>query len=72
MDWETLFEPQIIKRGWDYYQQDLVTSFRHRDGQITATVLGSKRYQVTLDVDGDRLPIRWQETGGSVTTGARP
>ncbi|MCI1553077.1 MAG: SWIM zinc finger family protein [Levilactobacillus sp.] len=55
MDWETLFEPQIIKRGWDYYQQDLVTNFRHRDGQITATVLGSKRYQVTLDVDGERL-----------------
>lgn len=55
MDWEALFDPQIIKRGWDYYQQDVITNFRNRDGKITATVRGSKRYQVELDVRGDQL-----------------
>lgn len=55
MDWEALFDPQIIKRGWDYYQQDVITNFHSRDGKITATVRGSKRYQVELDVQGDQL-----------------
>ncbi|AYM02269.1 SWIM zinc finger family protein [Levilactobacillus yiduensis] len=55
MDWEALFDPQIIKRGWDYYQQDVITNFRNRDGKITATVRGSKRYQVVLDVQGDQV-----------------
>lgn len=55
MDWEYLFQPQIIDRGYDYYQRGLVTDFTRTSKVVTATVLGTEVYSVTLRFSGDSL-----------------
>jgi len=53
MDWEDLFQPQIIERGLGYYQQGAVTDFQQTATEISATVLGTQAYQATVQRDDD-------------------
>lgn len=55
MDWVDLFQPQIIERGLGYYQQGAVTDFQQTATEISATVLGTKTYQVTVQLDDDEV-----------------
>ena len=48
MDWKKLFSNKILKRGKDYYNRNLVTDFNIDGNTITAEVIGSEPYKVTI------------------------
>ncbi|GEO64375.1 SWIM zinc finger family protein [Companilactobacillus nantensis] len=48
MDWENLFQPQILERGYDYFDQGLVEDFKQTKTKITAKVFGSEVYDVKI------------------------
>ncbi|WP_125713604.1 SWIM zinc finger family protein [Companilactobacillus kedongensis] len=51
MEWKYLFEPRILDRGFDYYRQGLVKNFKNTSERITATVVGTKTYNVSIVID---------------------
>lgn len=55
MDWENLFEPQILKRGYDYFDQGLVENFKETKTKITAKVLGSETYDVKIKLKNSEI-----------------
>ncbi|WP_367376959.1 SWIM zinc finger domain-containing protein [Levilactobacillus cerevisiae] len=55
MDWETLFQSQILNRGYDYYQRGLVSQFKQTPTRITGVVTGSTTYQVSIEISGGRF-----------------
>ena len=50
MDWEAYFPTMIAERGYDYYLQGLVTGLQQTKTQITATVTGTKCYDVSISM----------------------
>jgi len=55
MDWETLFQSQILNRGYDYYQRGLVSQFKQTATHVTGVVTGSTTYQVSIEISGGRF-----------------
>lgn len=55
MDWEYLFKPHILDRGYEYHSNELVENFNEENGKVTAEVLGSERYDVEITYDGDEI-----------------
>ena len=55
MRWEKLFEPHILQRGYAYYQEGAVTDLNVKGCEIHATVEGTEDYEVTIDLDGDKV-----------------
>ena len=51
-EWEYLFEPHILKRGWRYANEGAVEHITRKDSQIEAIVAGSEYYKVVLDYNG--------------------
>lgn len=55
-DWKSMFEPKILARGRQYWQQGKVTDLSCTEDGIHATVLGSEKYKVDIELDdGDVL-----------------
>jgi len=50
MEWEDVFQSRILDRGYDYYQQGLVTNLKRTSDGVQAMVKGSKTYRVTVFV----------------------
>lgn len=48
---ETLFDPAMLDRGWEYYHKGLVTGLDVTGATLHATVRGTKAYRVELDLD---------------------
>ena len=46
--WKKLFSPQILSRGWEYYDAELVTIDSMDEEYIEATVEGTEPYEVTI------------------------
>ncbi len=55
MNWEYLFKPQILDRGYEYHCDDAVENLNEGNGKVTAEVLGSDRYDVEITFDGDEI-----------------
>lgn len=50
MLWEHLFQNHILRRGFDYYNRQLVTDLYISEDKIEATVYGSQVYDVYIDI----------------------
>ena len=48
MSWENLFYRTILERGKDYYYRGFVVDFQHSGDSCSATVVGSRRYRVSI------------------------
>ncbi|WNQ11130.1 SWIM zinc finger family protein [Paenibacillus aurantius] len=49
---ESRFQPAVLARGWDYFHQGRITPAELAGGtELHAQVAGSKRYEVTLDLE---------------------
>ena len=46
--WQRLFAPQILSRGQEYYDAELVNICRAEETEIEATVEGTERYHVEI------------------------
>ena len=55
MNWEYLFKPQILDRGYEYHCDDAVENLNEGNRKVTAEVLGSDRYDVEITFDGDEI-----------------
>ncbi|MFD1550360.1 SWIM zinc finger family protein [Levilactobacillus fuyuanensis] len=55
MEWEDVFQSQILDRGYDYYQRGLVTNLKQTSDGVQATVKGSKAYHVTVSVQNEQV-----------------
>lgn len=55
MDWQGEFDPRIIDRGLTYYESGQVKDFKKVNNHISATVIGSDYYSVSIDMDGDSI-----------------
>ncbi|MFC6201127.1 SWIM zinc finger domain-containing protein [Lactiplantibacillus nangangensis] len=55
MAWQSLFQPQILARGVDYYQRGLVTEFKSTGDGVEATVEGSQLYDVAITFRHDKI-----------------
>lgn len=55
MDWEEAFEPQILDRGHDYQRRGLVQDLQVVGETLTATVLGSQAYRLTITLDAGEM-----------------
>ena len=54
-DWEKHFEPHILNRGWDYYDDELV-EIEHMDERfILASVEGTETYTVEIALDNGHV-----------------
>lgn len=53
--WKSMFEPKILARGRQYWQQGYVTDLSCTENEIHATVLGSDEYKVSIELDGRRI-----------------
>lgn len=54
-DWKSMFEPRILARGRQYWQQGYVTDLSCTEDGIHATVLGSEEYEVDIELDGGEV-----------------
>lgn len=54
-DLTSLFQPQILDRGYAYYLEGAVQDLQQTATQITARVMGSQRYTVTVALNGDTV-----------------
>ena len=54
-DWKSMFEPRILARGRQYWQQGKVTDLSCTEDGIHATVLGSEEYEVDIELDGGEV-----------------
>lgn len=48
MQWEALFQQQILRRALNYYQTGHVKKFNRNRHRLTAVVQGVRDYQVTI------------------------
>ncbi|MCD7808337.1 MAG: SWIM zinc finger family protein [Erysipelotrichaceae bacterium] len=55
MDWEDEFWSEILNRGFDYYINGHVKDFNITDDMITAKVIGSKDYQVKVNLHNNHI-----------------
>jgi len=55
LNWENLFAPIILERGYDYYIHRNVTSIKRTESKVRAIVSGSEDYSVYIVFDGDRI-----------------
>jgi len=55
MDWERLFEPQILLRGRNYYQEGYVENFHKKDGMLMADIWGTEKYQIKIQIANNRI-----------------
>lgn len=55
MDWGGLFAPQILERGYDYFEEGLVEGFKKTKTKITAKVWGSEEYDVSIKIKNDTV-----------------
>ncbi|GAB2027311.1 SWIM zinc finger family protein [Lactovum odontotermitis] len=46
--WTSLFQPHILKRGYEYYDDGRIEDFKSEDNRLTATVFGTEDYQVEI------------------------
>ena len=54
-NWKTMFAPQILRRGEDYYADDAVDSLKWDGETVTATVWGTEKYTVEIDITDGRV-----------------
>ncbi|WP_186811136.1 SWIM zinc finger family protein [Levilactobacillus acidifarinae] len=55
IDWETLFQSQILDRGYAYYLDGAVQNLQQTATQLTAQVQGTQRYQVTITLQDEEV-----------------
>jgi hypothetical protein len=55
MNWQKLFQKHILDRGYDYYCEGAVESYKIKEGVITATVYGSDDYEIEIQLDDDKV-----------------
>lgn len=55
MEWEKLFEKQVLKRGHDYYYNNAVENMDVSDDTITADVIGSDDYEVEISLNNGEV-----------------
>lgn len=51
MNWEKLFAPHILDRGYDYYCEDAVENLEISSDMIRADVTGTQEYEVEISLD---------------------
>ncbi len=54
MNWQNLFAPHILTRGYDYYIEGAVDKLKIGVNEITARVLGTIDYKVQIDLFNNR------------------
>ena len=54
-DWKARFAPRILRRGEDYYADDAVDSLKWDGETVTATVWGTEKYTVEIDITDGRV-----------------
>lgn len=54
-EFKSLFKPQILARGLEYYKNGAVSNLTIDETSITADVRGSEPYQVEIKLSGDRI-----------------
>ena len=54
-EWKTRFAPQILRRGEDYYADDALDSLKWDGETVTATVWGTEKYTVEIDITDGRV-----------------
>lgn len=55
MNWENLFAPHILERGYDYYCEDAVENLDVSDDSIRADVIGTQEYKVEICLDNGEI-----------------
>ena len=55
MNWKGLFTPRILQRGLEYCRNLAVEDLHITDEQITASVLGTEKYAVEIDIKNDAI-----------------
>lgn len=56
-EWEKLFAPHILQRGYDYYKRGAVVSLEFLDDEISANVMGSELYSVKTRFEHDGIAV---------------
>ena len=56
-NWQDQFEPHILERGLDYFEQGLVHDIKQSGNMVTAVVSGSKDYAVQLKMSRGELSL---------------
>jgi len=54
-EWEYLFKPHILDRGWSYAREGAVDHLHIKDGKIEAVVAGNEYYKVLLERKGTTI-----------------
>lgn len=49
-EWEKLFQPEILSRGFEYYYEDHVERIAERGGRIHGEVAGTRLYDVVIRI----------------------
>ena len=55
MNWEKLFAPHILERGYDYYREGAVKDIRVNGSTMEATVEGSEEYTVSIEWEKGKI-----------------
>lgn len=55
MEWQYLFRPHIIERGYDYFLADVVDDFEVHEGMVNAIVEGNEDYVVTIEFSKEKI-----------------
>lgn len=55
MEWQYLFRPHIIERGYDYFLADAVDDFEVHEGMVNAIVEGTDDYAVTIEFSQEKI-----------------
>lgn len=55
MNWMSLFEPHILNRGMEYYEEGCVSDLQIIGNAVEAEVEGSEYYQVLIELDGGEV-----------------
>lgn len=54
-NWKSLFKSWIIERGMKYFQNEKVDIIYKSDQRIVASVNGSVKYMVSIEIDGNKI-----------------
>ncbi len=55
MNWQNLFAPHILARGYDYYIEGAVYKLKIDVNEITARVSGTVDYKVEIELSNNRV-----------------
>lgn len=55
MEWEKLFEPYILERGYDYFENNFVKDMEISADFIRANVIGRNKYDVEISLFQDKI-----------------